>query len=155
MLVRIYLALFVLVFMTSCSTMHHGTFVKNFRISDGEIIAGDVTSRLKKIYPPAQTTLSMQYAQSDQFGELLTNELRQAGYAVEAFLPNFIVSPDANTKKDTFPESATGHQLTYVLDQHEDIYRVLIRINDDELTRAYLSQADKVIPAGEWVQKKR
>jgi len=152
MFIRIGLLSYILLALSACSTLPHGTFVQNLKSTDSKVIASDVTRQLTKIYPPASTTLSLQYAKHDLFGKALTNELRQAGFAVEAFLPNLLVAPESAPK--TFSEAANGLELTYVLDRHEDLYRVLIRVNDEVLTRAYLAKADKVSPAGEWVQKR-
>ncbi len=153
MFVRSSIFILCLLIMSACSTLPHGTFVQNLKSTDSTVIASDAVRQLTKIYPPASTTLSMQYAKNDLFGKALTKELRQAGFAVEAYLPNLLVAPESAPK--TFPEASSGLELTYVLDRHEDLYRVLIRVDDEVLTRAYLAQADKVLPAGEWMQKKR
>jgi len=103
-------------------------------------LATDAAAELAQLYPPAHTEVSLVHAAEDAFGRQLVTELRSRGFAV------------AETRT-----RGTQLALSYVVDEVESLYRVLLRVSTERrrinLARAYSHRSGAVRAAGAWTQQ--
>lgn len=175
------LAVLVLV-LNGCAVSKYGNFLSEESSVNQNLLADDVVQQLVEVYPPAKTKFEMQQVTDDIFGEALVKKMRQLGYAVTELDPEALrqhqyegtrVEKDALERKEKKPATDAAnatvaklaaevnrlgmhtYPMHYVVDNAEnfDMYRVIIMIGDQVLTRPYLYQNNKLIPAGYWTRK--
>lgn len=100
-------------------------------------LAADVVRQLVAIYPPARHRLALQQPATDPFGSALLQGLRASGYAVQE---------TAKAPEGTLP-------LRYVADQAGPVYRVMVAVGSQWLSRAFVQQGNTLVPAGAWARK--
>lgn len=113
-------------------------------------LAGEAAEELATLWPPARTRWEMKQATPDVFGAALVKGLRDKGYAIVEFNPSAQTPPVAPA-----PTRATVLPLRYVLDHAGDgnLYRLVLMVGTQSLTRAYVEQDGALMPAGYWVRK--
>lgn len=137
--------LVILFFLGGCATTPYGNYVEGNSSTYVKTMADDVAHQLMELYPPASTRFNMQHPTEDSFGVALTKNLRIGGYAVHDYKKSTLTEPIVTAEE--------GTSLAYILDESNDIYRLLIMIDNNILTRAYMSHGDSIYPAGYWVRK--
>ena len=141
------LILVLLLALAGCATTQYGNYVEDNSETHNSIIASDAAYQLMQIYPPASTRFNMQHPTTDPFGTALIRSLRTGGYAIQenskSNLPGSTNTIDSND----------GATLAYIFDQSSDVYRLSVMIDEKILTRAYMSDEDKIVPGGSWVLK--
>jgi len=115
-------------------------------------MAVDAVQQLATLYPPAKTRFELHQTTPDAFGLALANTLRERGYAL------LEISPDDQAKASEAKapaEATTALPLRYVLDQADDsnLYRLILLIGNQSITRPYLEENGSFEPAGYWVRK--
>jgi hypothetical protein len=113
---------------------------------DQSRLAADAVRQLAALYPPARTSLSLQQPASDPFGAALLKGLRASGYAVAEV-------PAVPAKPAGAPQAQAGTPLYYVVDPAGPVYRVMLTVGSESLSRAYVAPNGTVVPAGQWVRK--
>lgn len=158
----------ILLLLGGCATTQpYGSFIQNPSPAFSQyskVMAEDVAVQIGRLYPAASTKFDMQHPVSDLFGQALIDNLRMHGYAVQentspanSFLAA-IHSPEETGNNSNTPirgEAAQNNGLTlgYIIDQSDDLYHVSILIEDQQLTRAFITQSGQIQPAGLWVRK--
>jgi hypothetical protein len=121
------------------NTGHHSSYAAESAPSDAQAMATDSLAELVKLYPPAISRVAIDPAASnDGFGLALTDGLRRRGYAV--------VEASGKRGADT-----TALPLRYVVDQPAPgIYRVMLTVGGQSLTRAYTVGEAGAAPSAGW-----
>ncbi|MGP5477586.1 conjugal transfer protein TrbH [Pseudomonas helleri] len=116
-------------------------------------MADDTVSHLVTMYPPALTLLNIKQPTEDAYGTALIDLLRSRGYAVSEY------SADNQNNASTnlpIPVNA-GLDLHYVVDSLAptvNIYRIMILLGNQTISRAYIPQNNgTVAAAGSWTHK--
>lgn len=149
---RMFFFMLVAVLLNGCATAHYGNFIQNPSSAVTQVMADDAAAQIVRLYPPATTQFTIMHAVHDAFGKTLIEKLRAAGFAVqEAAEQSVQQSMFAASQSKT--ESQGGIQLSYIVDQSEDLYHANLLINDTRLSRAFIARADAIHPAGLWVKK--
>lgn len=105
-------------------------------------LAADSFQRVAALYPPAQTTIAFHTPTVDAFGLALSDQLRLAGYAV--VLPNPASTLDL----------PAGVPLTYLVAEiGKAEYRVMLGLNNDRFSRAYVQTPQGLHSASFWTRK--
>lgn len=133
------------------STGPYGNFTQNPVEYDAKL-ATDTARQIRALYPPATTRFNLYRATPDRFGASLAGALRTQGYALSESKPEWQIGQQAEQGKG---QQAPSLNLRYVVDQQPgtNLYRVMVLIGQQSLTRAYLSQNNALYPAGAWVRK--
>lgn len=143
----------------------YGNFIQDSTVIQNQAMATDAVAQLVKLHLPARTRLDMQQDTPDAFGIALVEDLRAQGYAVMEFPldgSNTLAAPDVTlSAMDTIPMPSSAapqlrtYPLRYVLDQFpgSPMYRVILIVGPQSLTRAYVAQNDAVVAASAWVRK--
>ncbi len=140
------LILFLLFILSGCATTQYGNHVQNDSSAHNNVMASDAAYQLLQHYPPASTRFEMQHAAEDSFGVAFVEYLRSGGYAVQEYqLSKFAAT-------DTTETDNKGIALAYILDDSSDIYRLSLTVDEQQLTRAYTPDQDKILPAGHWLR---
>ena len=121
-------------------------------------LASDAIKQLVALYPPASTRFNITQATTDLFGSALIAGLREKGYGVMESNPvGAAPSPAAAPDKDASvpTKDVAGLELRYLVDQQSasDLYRLVLAIGSQRLTRAYMTQNEGTHAAGSWVRK--
>ena len=120
-------------------------------------LARDSIKQLVALYPPASTRFNITQPTTDLFGSALIAGLREKGYGVMESNPVGTSSPPAASDKEaSFPaKDLAGLDLRYLVDQQgaSELYRLVLAIGSQRLTRAYLAQSEGTYAAGSWVRK--
>lgn len=136
---RLFILSFFILLCVGCSTQY-GSTVKNN--SANEIIAIDSLAKLSELYLPAKTTFSLAHPVSDNdiFAQTLINGLRDRGFAVDEFEKG---------------ASFSGVPFRFTLDEirEENLFRVLLLVDDKVITRAYKNDAGLITQASSWAFK--
>lgn len=113
-------------------------------------LAGEAVEELATLWPPAKTRWEMKQATPDAFGTALVKGLRDRGYAIVEFNP-----PAQAPHAAPAPTRAAVLPLRYVLDHAGDghLYRLILMVGTQSLTRAYVEQDGSLMPAGYWMRK--
>lgn len=121
----------------SCSSMHYGNLA-NTSISKDEYLAHDAAKKIAKIKVPARTIFNIYQKTNSVFGHKLIEILRQNGYGVQE-----------NIKSD---KNSNFH---YVIDQIDGSKRIRVSlyINSENLSRAYGTYNERLMPIGAWSHK--
>lgn len=139
-----YLSILVALLLTGCATVNQnselpqwGDLVSTPIANTGEIV-GQTVEEISRIWPPAKTGFSLPTSFGvGEFGDKLTDALRQAGYRLN------------EGGGDT-----TSSELNYLLDRGaDDIYRLMITVGDESMTRAYEGVNGSLLPIGHWAKK--
>lgn len=148
----IIIILFVLALGGCATTGQYGNFVLSAAAVDQQQLAREAVQQLAILYPPAKTRLELKQATPDAFGQALVLMLREQGYALLEFAPATAKTLAAAASASAEP---TGLPLRYVLDQTGDsnLYRLTLLVGNQSITRPYLVQNGKSMPAGYWVRK--
>jgi hypothetical protein len=104
---------------------------------DQSRLAADAVRQIVAVYPPARIRLALQQPADDPFGAALLQGLRASGYVVQ--------------EAGKAPEGALP--LRYVADQAGPLYRVMVAVGSQSLSRAYVAQGNALVPAGAWARK--
>lgn len=138
-------ALLLFVLAIGCASVRStGSFIEHPAPLAMHELARDAARELATLYPPPHTEISFAHSTADAFGPPLLTELRGLGFAVS----------EAHTRGSQL-------QLTYVVDEVETLYRVILRIVSAApsgrhrrltLTRAYSHRDRLVRSAGGWTQ---
>lgn len=101
-------------------------------------IVNESVLEISSNWAPAKTQLTTAISYDDNgFGEKLKTSLRQVGY-----------------KLDETETSNEHNVINYLLDGGEDdIYRLLIKIGDQSISRAYINSGGTLLPAGQWIMR--
>ena len=158
----------ILLLLGGCAmTQPYGSFIQNPSPSFSQyskVMANDVADQIGRLYPAASTQFDLRHNANDAFGQALIDKLRSDGFAVlentspaNSFLAA-IQSPEDSENTSNTPISVKdikNHGLTlgYIIDQSGDLYHVSILIEDQQLTRAFITQSGQIQPAGLWVRK--
>ena len=99
-------------------------------------IAADTAIRLSSNFLPSQTKFYFNHTNDDFFGSVLTEQLRELGFAVAEF--------NVDSGKD-------GERLAYIIDKYDET-KVLIRIYAGNTTysRLYAIEQNIAQPFGAW-----
>tara|TARA_Y100001934_G_scaffold164329_1_gene195693 strand:- start:268 stop:696 length:429 start_codon:yes stop_codon:yes gene_type:complete len=135
------LATFAFAFLLcACTTTPNNQF-GNYVNQDSEnhlvaSIAADTAIRLSSNFLPSKTKFYFNHANNDFFGSVLTEQLRELGFAVAEF--------NVDSGKD-------GERLAYILDKYDDS-KVLIRVYAGSTTysRLYAIEQNIAQPYGAW-----
>lgn len=121
------------------NTGHNGSYAAVAAPSDAQAMATDSLAELVKLYPPAISRVAIDPAASnDGFGLALADGLRRRGYAVV----------EATGKRGA---DMTALPLRYVVDQPAPgIYRVMLTVAGQSLTRAYTVGEAGAAPSAGW-----
>jgi hypothetical protein len=121
------------------NTGHHSSYAAVSAPSDAQAMATDSLAELVKLYPPAISRVAIDPAASnDGFGSALIDGLRRRGYAVV----------EASDKRGA---DTTALPLRYVVDQPAaGIYRVMLTVGEQSLTRAYTVGEAGAAPSAGW-----
>jgi len=133
--------LVLILMLAGCATTQYGNFVAANDDAHNKSIAHDVTQQLIDLYPPASTQFNMQHPTVDSFGDALVSNLRAGGYAIHEH-------QKTNLNKSTDTPTSDGMTLGYVFDQMDGLYRLTVLVDQQVLTRAYISNESTIIPAG-------
>ena len=133
------------------ATGPYGNFTQNPAEYDAKL-ATDAVRQIRALYPPATTRFNLYRSTPDPFGTALAEALRAQGYALSEFKPGWQIGLPAEQDKR---QQAPGLTLRYVIDQSPgtNLYRVMVLIGQQSLTRAYLASNHGLYPAGAWVRK--
>lgn len=158
----------MLLLLSGCAiTQPYGSFIQNPSPAFSkysEVMAADVADQIGRLYPAASTQFDLRHNANDAFGQALIDKLRSDGFAVlentspaNSFL-TAIHSPENTWNTSSVPineGSIKNHVLAlgYIIDQAGDLYHVSILIEDQRLTRAFMTQSGQIQPAGLWVRK--
>lgn len=141
------LILVLLYLLVGCATTtQYGNYVEDNSKTHNSIIASDAAYQLMQIYPPANTKFNMQHVAEDSFGSAFIRSLRTGGYAIQE-------NRRSNLTQTVNADDDNGTKLAYIFDQSSDVYRLSVMVDEQILTRAYMSHEDKIEPAGSWVLK--
>lgn len=140
MIMRRLPALLILVLASACASVRQtGSFIEHPAPRAMLELARDAARTLASLYPPPHTEISFAHSTADAFGAPFLTELRSLGFAVS----------EARTRGSQL-------QVTYVVDEVEVLYRVIIRVVSAHrrltLTRAYSHRDAVVRTAGGWTQ---
>lgn len=127
----------LIVLLSSCTSMRYGNFTAP--AEDRNVsLAQDSLQQLIRVYPPAQNTFCLNQKVTDGFGRSLIQEMRKKGYGV-------IENVQPRQKANFF----------YVVDEVEkkQLYRVSLYINDQALSRLYVSRKNQLVPVSAWAHK--
>lgn len=113
---------------------------------DQSRLAADAVRQLAALYPPARTSLSLQQPANDPFGAALLKGLRASGYSVAEV-------PATPAKAVGSAQAQPRMPLYYVADPAGPVYRVMLTVGSESLTRAYVQLNGTMVPAGQWVRK--
>lgn len=103
-----------------------------------EMLVIDSVKQLLALYPPASTRFDLSQSTGDLYGAKLVQSLRQSGYALS---------------ESASPSTGQGLSLRYIVDSpEENLYRVTLQLGTKSLSRAYVTQNEKISPAGAWVR---
>lgn len=126
----------------------YGNFIPaSAAAADQRPLAHEAVQQLVTFYPPARTRLELRQPTPDAFGQALLQLLRERGYALLEFNP--VDDPTIE------PVTSAGLPLRYVLDGMdgtgtENMYRLTLLVGDQSITRPYLAQDGRFVPAGYW-----
>jgi len=149
-----YCVILAFVLLTGCVTTPYGNFIENPSKEVSAFMADDVVTQLLQLYLPASTQFNLRHAINDPFGVSLVGHLREEGYAVlELVKKEDAVQEHVASGTEAKTEAETGLSLGYIVDKSGDLYHVRIMIDDQRLTRVFVTQADAIHPAGHWVRK--
>lgn len=123
-------------------------------------LAQDTVTKLLDLYPPATTRLVFRHSATDAYGTVLTERLRQQGYALTEYRYNPTWYTPAPTRADApvveQPEvrEGTGVPLRYVVDGPWDgrLYRVTVFVGLYTLSRVYSVEQQRMADAGAWAK---
>ena len=139
----------LLLLVAGCATTPYGNYVDDDATSQNTaVIASDAAYQLMQLYPPASTKINMQHPTTDPFGVAFMENLRKGGYAIQEHVKTSLAQPDQQAVKPS-----DGIRLAYIFDQSSGLYRLSVMIDEQILTRAYVSHQDTMQPAGSWVMK--
>lgn len=148
---RKYVLLLVSILLNGCVTTHYGNFIQNASLAASQSMADDAAAQIVRLYPPATTQFTLGHAINDPFGQTLIEKLRSSGFAVqEAAEPSIEQSLFAVPQSPAEPQA--GIRLSYIVDQSDDLYHANLMIGDTRLSRAFMTRADGIHPAGQWVK---
>ncbi|WP_367903547.1 conjugal transfer protein TrbH (plasmid) [Xanthomonas oryzae pv. oryzicola] len=136
----------------------YGNFVQSAAL-DQQKLATDAVQQLATLYAPARTRLELQQPTPDPFGQALVKSLRDKGYALLEYAPaGAPAQAPASAAQPSAPATTAapgGLPLRYVLDQAGDsnLYRLILMVGNQSITRPYLAQNGTFVPAGYWARK--
>ena len=143
---RLVVIFFFLSSLSSCATVHKEHFTTPVPVALGNSLAADAIKQLQALYPPAQTqfNIGQPVPKTDSFGTSLVLQMREKGYAVQAYDP-------------TQPAAVAGLSTHYTVDKPESslfrgLYRVQLTVGKATLTRAYTAGNNTAVPAGAWAK---
>ena len=85
----IFIPLLACLILNGCATTQYGNFIQNASLDASHAMAEDAAVQIGRLYPPATTQFTLVHPVKDAFGQMLTEKLRVAGFAVqEAFEPS-------------------------------------------------------------------
>lgn len=163
----------ILLLLGGCSmTRPYGSFIQDPSPAFSQyskVMADDVTDQIGRLYPAASTQFAVQHPASDPFGQVLIDNLRMQGYAVQetvkpdnpllaVVLSKPIDEADEHAQQitqATQAEARPGLALRYIIDRSDDLYHVSILIEDLKLTRAFVVHSGQIEPAGLWVRRQQ
>jgi hypothetical protein len=134
------------------SPMPYGNFIHPSMSVNQQKLAENASKEIIALWPPAKTRLELRQPASDKFGVALVAALRASGYAVQ----EFEVTQAAEPVKDEaikVPPQTTTLPLRYILDHDAGLFRLILLVGNQSITRPYLIHEDKLIAAGYWVRK--
>ena len=135
----------------------YGNFTDRKSHIDQQKIAEDAVDQLVTLYPPAHTRLQIKQPTPDVFGQALTRQLRQHGYALIEFNRRADKSRRQQSDNQALQNNNSHIEpLHYVFDRFVDteLYRVTLFLGSQSLTRAYSKEKGKTVAAGHWVHRK-
>lgn len=151
----------------------HAPQPENRNMAADDRIATDTANQLARLYPPAKTQFNLVLSDPQGFGTMLSDKLRAKGYAVsetkekasrfpfDAFGAAFQPKADIGGGQETaLPKTgpgtaagaATAIELRYILNEArmDPLLRIMVKIGDARLARAYLADQGNVAAAGAW-----
>ena len=143
---RLFVTFFFLSSLSGCATVRNEHFTTAVPVELGNSLAADAIKQLQALYPPAQTqfNIGQPVPKNDSFGTSLVLQMREKGYAVQAYDP-------------TQPAAVAGLSTHYTVDKPESslfrgLYRVQLTVGKATLTRAYTDGNNRAVPAGAWAK---
>lgn len=138
--------------LSACAVSSHD-YISSKPLAD--FAADDVTAKLEELYPPAKTTFKFNHFNADVFGSVLSEKLRQKGFAVIDFAepPTNAIAPDGENEVET--ETANVTAISYLVDSADvNIARVIITLENKTMSRAYVfDDRNNVSIAAPWTVK--
>ena len=120
-------------------------------------LASDSIKQLVALYPPASTRFNITQPTTDLFGSALITGLREKGYGVMESNPAGATPPAAADQEgaSVLAKEVAGLDLHYLVDQQGagDLYRLVLAVGSQRLSRAYMAQSEGTYAAGAWVRK--
>jgi hypothetical protein len=150
------LAVLLLSNLSGCATQPYGSFIDDLSPAAGEIMAEDVVAQLLPLYLPATTQFRLRHRSHDPFGMALLDKLRSQGYAVQEMVKTSPLQTGDNGLSGNDPvstNSLNGRALAYIIDRVGNWYHVSILVDEQQLSRAFVAQADGFVPAGVWLHR--
>lgn len=133
-----------LAFLTSCSSMHYGTFTP-LPEDISKIMVNETMSRLVSHYPPALTRIQFKQGALPGYGQQLSDGLRARGYALDE---------SALHALEKSKPSSLGQviELHYAIDfiKEANAYRLTIKTNHYLLSSIYPYQGNQALASGLW-----
>jgi len=143
---RLVVIFFFLSSLSGCATVRNERFTTPVPVALGNSLAADAIKQLQALYPPAQTqfNIGQPVPKTDSFGTSLVLQMREKGYAVQAYDP-------------TQPAAVAGLSTHYTVDKpasslFRGLYRVQLTVGKAILTRAYTAGNNTAVPAGAWAK---
>lgn len=109
----------------------------------------DIVELLVRLYPPAQTQLTLARPAQDALGQELVKTLRERGYAIE--------EPEVHGRRAAREVSVTGLAFSYQLApiQGDALYELVVTVGQARLSRVYMLDGEgaSLVPAGHWARR--
>ena len=144
---RLFVTFFFLSSLSGCATVRNDHFTTPVPVELGNSLAADAIKQLQTLYPPAHTKFNIDQPvpKTDSFGTSLVFQMREKGYAVQAYDPT------------QSSEAVAGLSTHYTVDMPASslftgLYRVQLTLGKAILTRAYTAGNNMAIPAGAWAK---
>jgi len=143
---RLVVIFFFLSSLSGCAAVRNERFTTPVPVALGNSLAADAIKQLQALYPPAQTqfNIGQPVPKTDSFGTSLVLQMREKGYAVQAY----------DSKQ---PAAVAGLSTHYTVDKpasslFRGLYRVQLTVGKAILTRAYTAGNNTAVPAGAWAK---
>lgn len=133
------------------STPGNGNYLATATETEQQAIAQEAAKQLATMWPPGRTRFVIAQDTSNPFGAALAKAIRETGYALEESQP----TTESTAQAATPTKPATNAiPLAYIVDQIDSgIIRLSMDLGTQTITRPYVIQDGKAIPAGNWTRK--
>lgn len=133
------------------TTSGNGNYLATATETEQQAIAQEAAKQLATMWPPGRTRFVIAQDTKNPFGTALSKAIRETGYALEEAQP----TTESTIQAATPPKPASNAiPLAYIVDQVDSsIIRLSMNVGTQTITRPYVIQDGKAIPAGNWTRK--